>query len=199
MKDLEMNWTKLTPDLKDKVLKTKASPWGGSTNFTAALELILKVAIDNRLSPEEIPDLIVFSDMQFNQADRKGETMHEHIKRRFSEAGVQICGKPYPAPKIIYWNLRGDTYGHPVLKDTPNTQMLSGFSPSLLKLVLNGEPLVVEEIAADGTVNQRQVTPEETLRKALDDERYNIIRMILSQSEEGVLSNYTFTPFDEDN
>ena len=185
--------------LKDKVLKTKASPWGGSTNFTAALELILKVAIDNRLSPEEIPDLIVFSDMQFNQADRKGETMHEHIKRRFSEAGVQICGKPYPAPKIIYWNLRGDTYGHPVLKDTPNTQMLSGFSPSLLKLVLNGEPLVVEEIAADGTVNQRQVTPEETLRKALDDERYNIIRMILSQSEEGVLSNYTFTPFDEDN
>jgi hypothetical protein len=189
-------WTSLEglTSLRDKVVKTQAAPWGGSTNFEAALEMILRVAIDNRLSPEEIPDLIVFSDMQINQADSRGETMHERIKRRFAEAGLQICGSPYPAPKIIYWNLRGDTKGNPVLKDTPNTQMLSGFSPSLLKLVLDGEPLVIEEVAADGTVSQRQVTPEETLRKALDDNRYDPIRVILSQSEEGVLSGYTFTP-----
>jgi hypothetical protein len=75
--------------------------------------------------------------------------------------------------------------------------MLSGFSPSLLKLVLDGEPLVVEEVSADGTVSQRQITPEETLRKALDDERYNRIRVILSQSEEGVLSRYSFVPHEE--
>jgi hypothetical protein len=180
--------------LRDKVVKTQAAPWGGSTNFEAALEMILKVAIEHRLSPEEIPDLIVFSDMQFNNAGRFNETMHDVIKRRFAEAGVEICGSPYRAPKIIYWNLRGDTRGFPVEANTPNTQMLSGFSPSLLKLLLDGEPLVIEEVAADGTVTRREVTPEETLRKALDDERYDRIRAILSESDEGVLSKYTFTP-----
>jgi len=180
--------------LRDKVVKTQAAPWGGSTNFEAALEMILEVAVEHRLSPEEIPDLIVFSDMQFNQAGKYGETMHDVIKRRFAEAGVAICGVPYRAPKIIYWNLRGDTHGFPVEANTPNTQMLSGFSPSLLKLLLDGEPLVIEEVAADGTVTHREVTPAETLRKALDDERYNRIRAILSNSEEGVLSQYTFSP-----
>ena len=180
--------------LRDKVVKTEAAPWGGSTNFEAALEMILEVAIEHRLSPEEIPDLIVFSDMQFNQAGKYGETMHDVITRRFAEAGVKICGTPYRAPKIIYWNLRGDTRGVPVEANTPNTQMLSGFSPSLLKLLLDGEPLVIEEVATDGTVTQRKVTPAETLRKALDDERYNLIREILSASNEGVLSKYTFKP-----
>ena len=180
--------------LRDKVVKTQAAPWGGSTDFKAALEMILKVAVEHRLSPEEIPDLIVFSDMQFNQAGRYGETMHDVIKRRFAEAGVAICGTPYRAPKIIYWNLRGDTRGFPVEANTPNTQMLSGFSPSLLKLLLDGEPLVIEEVATDGTVTRREVTPEETLRKALDDERYNRIRVILSTSNEDVLSQYIFTP-----
>lgn len=179
--------------LRDKVIKTMRAPWGMNTDFKAVMEMILKVAIEYSLTPEQIPDIIAFSDMQFDEADKKGSTMYEYVKRRFHETGIQICGKPYPPPKIIFWNLRGDTIGNPVLKDTPNTQMLSGFSPSLLKLILDGEPLVVEEVSSDGTVTQRQITPEETLRKALDDERYDRIRVILSQSEEGLLSKYTFT------
>jgi hypothetical protein len=76
--------------LRNKVVKTKESPWGNSTNFAKALELILNVAIENSLSPEDIPDLIAFSDMQFNVADSRGETMHERMKRRFAEAGIEI-------------------------------------------------------------------------------------------------------------
>jgi hypothetical protein len=68
--------------------------------------------------------------------------------------------------------------------------MLSGFSPSLLKLLLNGEPLVIEMLETDGTVTQREVTPEETLRKALDDERYDRIHVILLKSKEGLFLNY---------
>lgn len=181
--------------LKDKVMKTMAAPWGGSTSFNCALRMILEVVIKHRLSPEDIPDLIVFSDMQFNQAANYSETMHDVIKRLFAEAGIAICGVPYRAPKIIYWNLRGDTTGFPVNAHTPNTQMLSGFSPSLLKLLLNGEPLVIEMLETDGTITQREVTPEETLRKALDDERYDRIRVILSKSKECLFLNYVFTPY----
>jgi hypothetical protein len=170
--------------LRDKVVKTKGAPWGGSTNFEAALTMILKVAVEKKLTPEEIPDLIVFSDMQFNQAGKYGETMHDLIKRRFAEAG-------YGLPKIIYWNLRANTVGFPVQANAPNTQLLSGFSPSLLKLLLDGEPLITEEVTSDGTVINKGITPEETLRKALDDKNYDSIRSILSASNEGLLSKYS--------
>jgi hypothetical protein len=42
-----------------------------------------------------------------------------------------------PSP-IVYWNLR-NMGGHPVQKGTEGTVMLSGFSPSLLKLVMQSE------------------------------------------------------------
>jgi hypothetical protein len=177
--------------LRDKVVKTKGAPWGGSTNFEAALTMILKVAVEKKLTPEEIPDVIVFSDMQLNQAGEYGETMHDLIKRRFAEAGKEICGRPYGIPKIIYWNLRANTVGFPVQANAPNTQLLSGFSPSLLKLLLDGESLGTEEVTPDGTIINKEITPEETLRKALDDENYDSIRSILSASNEGLLSKYS--------
>ena len=55
------------------------------------------------------------------------------------------------------------------------------FSPSLLKLVMNGEALKEEEIevvetAADGTITVRKekvtVTPQEVLRRMLSDSQY---------------------------
>ena len=177
--------------LRDKVVKTKGAPWGGSTNFEVALTMILKVAVEKKLTPEEIPDVIVFSDMQLNQAGEYGETMHDLIKRRFAEAGKEICGRPYGIPKIIYWNLRANTVGFPVQANAPNTQLLSGFSPSLLKLLLDGESLGTEEVTPDGTIINKGITPEETLRKALDDENYDSIRSILSASNEGLLSKYS--------
>jgi hypothetical protein len=117
--------------------------------------------------------------------------MHDLINRRFAKAGNEICGRPYGIPKIIYWNVRANTVGFPVQANAPNTQLLSGFSPSLLKLLLDGEPLITEEVTSDGTVINKGITPEETLRKALDDKNYDSIRSILSESNEGLLSKYS--------
>jgi hypothetical protein len=52
-----------------------------------AIENILEIAIANKLSNDEIPDLIVFSDMQFNQACSKPsyETLFETYKIKFQE------------------------------------------------------------------------------------------------------------------
>lgn len=208
--------------IADKVQIAQSAPWGGSTDFEKAMELILDVAVNAKLTPEEIPNLIVFSDMQFNEASshtgyysdpywsdssspRQGgdswETHHERIVRRFAEAGVKVCGKPYPAPEITYWNLRGNTVGFPVDANAPSVRMLSGFSPSLLKLMLSGESLdemviVGEEVVEDGEVvavrKRAKVDPLSTLRKALDDPKYDKVRAILSDSSEGVLSTYNF-------
>lgn len=181
--------------LQKKVEDMLRAPWGVSTDFEKATELILEIAINANLEPKEIPDLIVFSDMQFDQAQNGGsswETHHERIVRRFKEEGLQACGKEWPAPHIIYWNLRGDTYGSPAQGNTSNVTMLSGFSPALLKLLLHGEPIKSASTSGtgDGEDEDKANYPFITVRKALDSDDYSEVRQILSESNEGMLKDY---------
>ena len=65
----------------------------------------------------------------------------------------------------------------PASADTPNTQSLSGFSPTLIKLVLSGTDVVGDEEEVeqpDGSIKMVKSgpTPKQTLRKALDDEAF---------------------------
>lgn len=113
--------------------------------------------------------------------------------------GRAVCGQPYAPPRIIFWNLRASTVGFPLEADCPNTQMLAGFSPSLLKLVLTGGELGVDEevevVRADGVrvmVKRGGPTPEETLRKALDDRAFDAVRLRLSEMSTGLFAGYTF-------
>jgi Domain of unknown function (DUF2828) len=195
-------------DIAGKVKATQQASWGGSTDFSRALELILETAANAKLSPNEIPDLIVFSDMQFDEANQDSEadsweTSYDYLVRRFKETGLSVCGKPWPIPHIIYWNLRGDTHGYPANADQQGVTMLSGFSPSLLKMLMSGEDVVgVDDIAVEiddtgeEVVNdlKKKKTPYMTLRAVIDDVEYDPVRQILARSKEGVLSEYDFAP-----
>jgi hypothetical protein len=180
--------------LADKMEYVLNSPWGGGTDFLAAIQLILDVGIKNQLSANDMPNkLIVISDMQFDSAEsslvcrgshnndyqvfnRFGSnfsgkpsmsdpTTHHEIRHAFYKAGMQVCGSPWTPPMIVYWNVR-DTGGFQVQSNTPNTQMLSGFSLSLLKLVLDNGDLS----------SVKPPTPYETFLEAVrDNPRYEKI------------------------
>jgi hypothetical protein len=51
MKDLEMNWTKLTPELKDKVLNIIVDDIFKTGNYDFKQKLIEKLNIDNKQQP----------------------------------------------------------------------------------------------------------------------------------------------------
>jgi hypothetical protein len=110
--------------LFDKVRKLQASPWGGSTDFQKVFKLILNAA---KLTGHVPETLFVFSDMQFNEAD--GRTNFDAIDSSFVEAGIT-------RPKIVFWNLRGDTPDFPVSKNVTNCALVSGFSSNLLKIFM---------------------------------------------------------------
>ena len=64
----------------DKVLSLNSAPWGGSTNFEAAMNLIIHVIEKDKLAEEELPQsLLVISNMQFNEAS--GMSDYESRKR----------------------------------------------------------------------------------------------------------------------
>merc|ERR1711934_557411 len=131
-------WHKIpsTSSPVEQIRNLQRAPWGGSTNFAAAMDLLLAACVEGNVDREDVPDLIVFSDMQFDQAhEGPWETHHERLQRTWSEKGYEL-------PSITYWNLRGDTAGG-FMADakTPGVRLLSGVSPALLKLVLTGRRL----------------------------------------------------------
>ena len=77
----------------------------------------------------------------------------------------------------------------PALADTPNVQLLSGFSPSMLKLLMEGQEATLPDMpipigggaegeGGDATAPSKAplVTPAETYRKAIDDPAYQALR-----------------------
>lgn len=194
-----VDFTSCGDNLHAKVKKLQQAPWGGTTDIEAAFSLIGRVVESNRLPIEEVPDLIIFSDMQFDVA--QGHTMSskstaqnrqkmkqiERIKDRFMEIGMRICGRPYPVPRIIFWNLRSDTVGFPAQANEDKVMLLSGFSPALFKFVVEGEVGGRATGDAKGAID-----PAATLRKVLDDERYDAVRRIIANvAEEGPLLAYS--------
>jgi uncharacterized protein YuzB (UPF0349 family) len=216
----EPQWTRFLKDdtIVDKVRRLQASPWGLSTDFAKSYDLVLKVCEENNLERTEMPCLIVFSDMQFNHACgtnsqpifdpfsniqfNHSQLMFDHIHSRVKATAAKLGWEDNNPSPIIFWDLRS-TGGHPVNKDTEGTILLSGFSPSLLKLVMNGEALKEEEVEIekkDGSIVKEKirVTPEEVLRKMLEDPLYDTVRRILGSSREGALRDYEAIPVSPD-
>jgi hypothetical protein len=183
----------------DKVTKMQRAPWGGSTNFYAAMNRVADVVRKSKLKQEDIPNLLVISDMQFNQANGAGgyysygsrsssthwSTSFEEIKRLFHDLGLEVHGEPLQPPTIIFWNVRGSV-GYPAASDDEGVILLSGYSPALMKFLLSGEmeeEVVVEEVTESGEVvvkkRKLQITPAEAMRKVLYEEALNPIREAL--------------------
>lgn len=192
-------------NLATKVNTLKNASWGGATNIEAAMVQIAKVVEANRLSIEEVPDLIIFSDMQFDTANgynnkkemkngRAKEPFLESVKQRFRDLGKRIAGTPYPAPRIIFWNLRADTSGFPAQANENNVMLLSGFSPALFKFLVEGESTQQQSGALTTAAVALAINPYATLRKVLDDARYDMIRAMMMRSEEGPMLTYFHHP-----
>lgn len=185
-------------NLDEIVTLIKNANWGMNTNFEMAIDLIIKTARDHHLSRDQIPNLLVLSDMQFDQAMKSyashnsWETMHENIVNKFKLLGMDLEGVEWEPPLIFYWNLQGSTRGAPVDSNTEGTAMLSGFSPSLLQLILSGD-LPVEVVETDDPANpivRVKITPYDMFRKAVDNEFYDTIRKKLSDMEQYPFENY---------
>jgi hypothetical protein len=156
-------------DFVSQVKVISSAEWGMNTNFYKAMKMILDAIEENKLSPEEVQDMVlaILSDMQIDQAYEHGvnkDTLYKMIETMYIEAGMRVHGKPYKPPHIIFWNLRS-TSGFPTLSTQPNVSMLSGFSASFLNL-----------FCEQGMEALESITPWAQLERTLENERYNIMK-----------------------
>lgn len=143
----------LTGGLKERLNKLRRSDWGMSTDLEAVFNLILNQAKTYNIPQDKMPTkIMILSDMQFNQATRSGLGSQSMIESMYEVAG-------YKKPDIIYWNLNASGANFPVEFDKDGTALVSGFSPSILKPLLNG----------------KNMTPESIMMETVNDERYSLI------------------------
>lgn len=149
--------------LFDRIQSLKGAPWGGSTDFIAAMNQIVQLGVRNKIPAEKMPNrLIVVSDMQFNIASEGNfETNYQSLVKEFQQSG-------YPVPHLVFWNVRGSITDFPALSDDFNVSLVSGFSIDVLKAVLSGENL----------------TPFQTMMMAILDARYDAIQLPPSSSDD---------------
>lgn len=166
----------LCDKLTDMVYEVKKSNWGMTTNFKAAMKLILDACIKHDLTPDEVKDivLVVFSDMQIDKSDnscngsKNKDTMNKMIQNMFSDGGIKSKYKtPYDVPHILFWNLRS-TDGFPAISTENNISMLSGFNGSLLNT-----------FCEKGMDALSKCTPKSILLEQLDDDRYKWVDEII--------------------
>jgi|UniRef100_A0A6C0ALV8 hypothetical protein len=163
----EPRWIHLdeTDDFVDTVKKVRDIPWGGSTNFQRALEMILDAIVRNNIPPDAVEKMVlaIFSDMQFDYNIASGwDTQYQSIKNQFSEAGLQsVYKKPYNVPHILFWNLR-KTNGFPCLSNEQNVTMLSGYNSTLINVFCN-----------KGFDELKNTTSFQQIMEILNNERYS--------------------------
>ena len=158
-------------DTFDKMVEVlQRAEWGMNTNIHAALKMIADAIKTSKMDPESVSKmvLVIFSDMQIDEADdNRSLSLHDHIEKVYSNLGIEMYGKAFKPPHILFWNLRS-TSGFPTLSTQPNVSCMSGFSPSLLNL-----------FCEKGIAGLQSCTPWITLLKSLENPRYEVLESAL--------------------
>ena len=185
--DSTPQWLQFAEDasLREKIKKAQGAGQGLSTNFEAALQLVLDRLVQGKVPVGEEPeDLVVFTDMGFDQAwgpnsaefhhgikARGGwETIVETFQAKFTEASHCVWGQgeSWKMPRIVIWNLRAAFKEYQAKADRKGVLALAGWSPSAMKVLTSGVQVS---------------TPYESMRAILDDTRYDRVRRFVKDTE----------------
>lgn len=109
------------------------------------------------------------------------DTIHQVLVQTYEAVGKKVCGQPYTLGRAVYWNVNGDTNGFPVQSDTPNTQLVSGFTVEMIKLVFQGKyALDVKD----------PPTPWQLLVDIISQERYHPVLLSLQATKETLFHDF---------
>ena len=152
----------LSGDIISRFKQLRKANWGMNTSLQAVFDLILRRAQETHMAQELMPTkILIISDMEFDSAcgynclwTTPELTNFEAIKAKYAAAG-------YKMPGIIFWNVNGDAGNVPVTMRDQNVGLVSGYSPSILKSVLQAKVL----------------SPMELMLNTVNTERYSVISL----------------------
>lgn len=146
-------------DFVDKVERIYKTNLCENTNIAGVFDLMLRTAINNHCSQDEIPEnVIIISDMEFDSCARPGwyrdaafpaftkatvGTELERIAQKWADYG-------YTMPKLVFWNVDARQNNIPMLNG--DVSFVSGMSPSIYQTIATGKTgydLMMEKLNSD--------------------------------------------------
>ena len=132
-----------------------------NTNIEAVFDLILGVAVENKVPKEEmVSNILIISDMEFDRAQKSWgsnnlltQSLFDEIKARYNKLG-------YDLPRLVFWNVSSRTQTIPLTQNELGVALLSGFSQNVLKMAMSSK-----------------YDPYEVLIETLDSPRYDAIKV----------------------
>ncbi|MCI8307889.1 MAG: DUF2828 family protein [Lachnospiraceae bacterium] len=105
-----------------------------NTNLEAVFHLILRAAVSNKVSQEELPaKLIIISDMEFDMCVRDAsDTNYNNARKEYEKYG-------YKLPDIIFWNVASRNRQQPVTQNEQGVALISGATPRIFSMVAGGK------------------------------------------------------------
>lgn len=148
------------PTLRENLVEAYKHSECSNTNIEAVFDMVLKTAVDNKLRQEEIPNILIVSDMQFDGAVCCNSSNWGIPKTLFETIADKYASYNYTLPKLIFWNL--NTYGRsknaPVTQNENGVILVSGYSAAICKMVLSNK-----------------TDPYEAMVETLNSERYHAV------------------------
>lgn len=164
--------------LRDKISETFEHRDCSNTDIEKVFDLILNIAVKNKLTNEQLPkNILIISDMQFDVAhenrfahnnsyrflsnDYRGKRA-EAETRLFDTIADKYKKAGYDLPKLIFWNC--GMYNDATMPVTVNKNgviLMSGFSQNLVDMAMGDEK-----------------DPWEALKNKLDSDRYKVIDFV---------------------
>ena len=140
--------------LRDKLQIALSHSEVADTNIEATFDLILRTAVNNNMSQEDMPkNILIISDMEFNSAcyGRPNEALFTTIAKKYEARG-------YKLPRLVFWNVNSRTGTIPVKENDLGVALVSGFSVNIVNMVMSNK-----------------LDPYECLLDVLNTERYQPI------------------------
>lgn len=135
-------------NLAQKLVRCYHEAECSNTNIEKTMNLILKAVVANKLKQEEIPAVVIVSDMEFDEARgasswywsgrrelESQDTLFAKIGKTWSEAGYEL-------PKIVFWNVASRTGAVPMQENKNGLLLVSGFSQSILDMLSEGGTMI---------------------------------------------------------
>jgi len=144
----------------DRVQFINKAPWGFNTNFIAAMQLVLDIAVRSHCSQQQLPKaLICITDMEFDSAHNINRaTFSQHIKQMFALHG-------YTAPVLVFWNVNSRNDIFHADGNADNVILVSGQSASIFERII--------KFLKQGWIP----TPTEMMYSVLNSERYEMVQL----------------------
>lgn len=140
-------------DFTERVLYCKSFNEISNTDLQAVFRLILKTAVDYKMTQADMPELLyIISDMEFDCCVAGADlTNFEAAKQLYEAHGYRL-------PQIVFWNVQSRQQQVPVQMNDRGVALVSGTSPQIFKMAMSNE-----------------IDPYQFMMKVIGSERYAAI------------------------